>query len=364
MILREMKMISGTWKKLPAAGLLAALLALVMPVPADAAQFYGGGVVIDSMTATIDVTGKADITVEYELVNRGDGVESVALTFFPPDAAAAIDGGVLSNPVSFEKGETKKLAMSYSLELPDADYRSLLFETVLRFDGMGNAERVGSYDVELVLPEGVKRLVYSSMDYDAASSRDGRLVVTWDKADIYPVSLLVAWNTLDVDLAATKTAVPGSVTAAGEIVEVSITVENRGGEEVRDITLRDSFFPGTFEALSPVDEFETVETEWSDPHLYWTKEIDSLAAGESVTCTYSVIVKALGLETGLDNLVVSVGGIPVGVSNDVVLYSELDERYGPQVSESEFPTAYVVTGVVVVAAVVVLLLLVRSRKKA
>ncbi|HEY49151.1 MAG TPA: hypothetical protein G4O13_03815 [Dehalococcoidia bacterium] len=348
--------------KLPAAGFVVLLLLPSLP-GAGAAGFYGGDIAIDSLSATIDVADKADITVEYELTNSGDGAESVNLTYFPADVVALIDGGELSNPVAFEKGETKNLTLSYSLTLALAEYQALVFEPMLRFDDMAHPERVGSYDVELTLPQGVERLVYSSMDYDDTSTEDGRLVLIWSKEDIYQSSISVAWNTLDVNLAAVKTASPESITAAGELVEVEITIENMGDEEVQDITLRDSFFPGTFEAVAPLDEFETVESELSDPHLYWTKEIDSLAAGESVTCTYSVIVTALGLETRLDNLVVSVTGIPVSVSNDVVLYSELEERYGLQVSEGGFPTTAVIVVLVVIVAIIALLYLRRARKR-
>ena len=102
----------------------------------------------------------------------------------------------------------------------------------------------------------------------------------------------------------------------------------------------------------------------SDPHLYWTKEVDNLEPGETMSFTYSVKVKALGFETRLDALVVSVNGIPVGVSNDVILFSELEERYGAQVSECEFPTVYVIIGVVVVAAIIASTFVIRSRRKA
>ena len=169
---------------------------------------------------------------------------------------------------------------------------------------------------------------------------------------------------MDVDIAAVKKATPSRLTEPGEIVEVEVTIQNNGDKEVRDIILSDSFFPGTFEAIEPPYEFELVQSEMSDPHLYWRKEIDSLKPGETKTCTYSVKVKALGPETKLDALVVLVNGIPVSVSNDIILYSELEERYKPKAAERGFPITYVIIGAVVVAAIAALIFFIRSRKKA
>jgi hypothetical protein len=59
-----------------------------------------------------------------------------------------------------------------------------------------------------------------------------------------------------------------------------------------------------------------------------------------------------------------VDGTPVSVSNDVILYSELEGKYGPQQpSESKFPTVYVVIGVVAVAAIITSAFVIRSRRK-
>lgn len=344
--------------------LMALSLLILLVTQAEAALFYTGGVSIDSLSATIDVTSKAAITVEYDLVNHGPDEEVINLTFSPPEATALIDGNELANPVDFPRGESKKLSLSYSLSLISAEVQGITFAPMLFFNGMANSEKVGSYDVELILPEGVKRITYSSMAYDDIASQNGRLVVLWRENDLYPSPLVVSWTTLDVDIAAVKKATPSRLTEPGEIVEVEVTIQNNGDKEVRDIILSDSFFPGTFEAIEPPYEFELVQSEMSDPHLYWRKEIDSLKPGETKTCTYSVKVKALGPETKLDALVVLVNGIPVSVSNDIILYSELEERYKPKAAERGFPITYVIIGAVVVAAIAALIFFIRSRKKA
>lgn len=340
------------------------LLSVSLPLLAGAALFYTGGIAIDTLSATIDVTDRADITVEYELVNQGDDTESVTLTLSPADAIALIDGSELSNPVAFDPGQKRKLTLSYYLSLPDAEYQSMLFAPMLLFDDMASAETTGNYAIRLILPEGIERIIYSSMSYDDTATQDGRLVLLWEKTNIYPSPLSVAWTTLDVDITATKKAMPPSITTAGEVIEVEVTIENKSDKAVGNVTMRDGFYPGTFEAVSPLDEFELIQTEMSDPHLYWTKEVDNLEPGETMSFTYSVKVKALGFETRLDALVVSVNGIPVGVSNDVILFSELEERYGARDSECEFPTVYVIIGVVVVAAIIASTFVIRSRRKA
>lgn len=70
------------------------------------------------------------------------------------------------------------------------------------------------------------------------------------------------------------------------------------------------------------------------------------------------------MEMKLDALVVLVNAIPVSVPSDVVLFSELKERYKLQAAERVFPTTCVIISAVVVAAIVALVFFIRSRKKA
>jgi len=346
--------------------IIAVLLSLSLPTPAGADLFYTGGITIDTLSATIDVTSQADIVVEYELVNQGDQAESVTLTFSPTDATATIDGIPLSNPVLFEKGAKKKLTLSYSLSLSSTSYQSVFFNPTILFDDMANSQRVKSYDVKLILPLGINRIIHSSISYNSTAIQDGRMALLWNKQNVYPSPLFVSWSNLDVNIAATKTATPGNITEPGEVIEVTVAIENKGSTAVGNITLQDSFYPGSFEAVAPADEFELTLPALSDSHLYWIKEIDSLGAGETETFTYSVRVKALGLETRLGALVISVDGTPVNVSNDVLLYSELEDKYQPEAAaEGGFPSTYiyVIIGAVAVVAIASVLAI-RSKRKA
>jgi hypothetical protein len=366
MITRVMKNKLLKWKA-PIKGCFAIGFILILLLPlvttqANAALFYTGGVSIDSLSATIDVTSKAEITIEYDLVNYGGDAEALNITYFPPDAIVRIDGNELSNPIDFQPGAKRKLSLNYSIDLSAAEYQSITFAPMVLFNDLASSQRLKSYDVTLMLPEGVERIIHSSMDYDDTDSEDGRFFVLWKKKDLYPIPLTVAWTTLDVNIAAVKEATPDLLTAPGE-VEVEVTIQNNGDEEVRDIILIDSFFPGTFEAISPLSEFELVESETSDPHLYWKKEIDSLKSGETKTFTYFIRVSALSLETRLDSLSVLVGGIPVSVSNDIILYSELGEGYEPGVSQ-RFPTLYVIIGAIIIVSIVAFFAVRRRRKKA
>lgn len=340
------------------AGLLVLSLLLFVVVPASAELFYTGGIHIDSLSATMDITSEAAVSVEYELVNHGNAKEVVNLSVFPLNADVLIDGAELTNAVDFEAGQVRKLTLLYSMELSPGEFQRIQFAPMLLFDDMANAQRIKHYRVQLILPEGVNRIISSSLPYDGSAIQEGRLSVTWDKEDVYPSALDVSWTTLDVDIAAVKKATPSTLTSAGEIVEVEITVQNEGDNEVRDITLSDSFFPGAFEAVEPLDEFELVEPEMSDPHLYWKKEIDSLKSGETKTYVYSVRVKTLGLETRLGALSILVNGIPVAVSNDVILYNQLEKTHKPEIS-----TKYVIIGTVTIIGTVAGILALRRRRR-
>lgn len=351
----------GIWKGFLASFVVLSLSFFIV-APASAAFFYTGGIHIDSLSATIDITSQAAVSVEYELVNHGDTEEIVNLSVFPPEATALIDGANLSNPVSFDAGQKRKLTLSYSMELPSGEFQRIQFAPMLFFDDMANSQRIKSYNVQLLLPEGIKRIISSSMPYDDSTIQDGRLIITWDKEDVYPSALNVSWTTLDVEIVTMKNATPSTITATGKIVEVEITVQNNGDKEVENITLTDNFFPSAFEAVEPLDEFELIEPEMSDPHLYWRKEIYSLKPGETKTYTYSVKVKTLGLEMRLDALSVLVNGIPVGVSNDIILYSELEEIYKPEATTHKFPTKYVIIGAAAAAGIVAGRLALRRRR--
>ncbi len=351
---------SGKWLFISLAMLCLSFLAVT---PAEAELFYTGDVSIDSFSATIDVTDEAAVSAEYVLVNHGDSQEAINMTFSPPEATARIDENQLANPVIFAPGETKTLSLSYSLELQTTESQGIMFAPMLFFDEMANSNKADSYSVRLILPEGIKRITYSSLPYTDTADQDGRLLIIWEKSDFYPAPLAISWTTLDLNIAAVKKATPESVTSPGEVVEIEVTVQNKGTEEISDITLVDSFFPGTFEPVEPLSEFDLIEAENSDPRLYWKKEIDSLEPGETALYNYSVKVKVLGLETRLDPLVVLTNDTPVSVSNDVILHSELAERYEPEASKG-FPTFYVIIGAVIVAAIIAVVFLLKSRKKA
>lgn len=117
-----------------------------------------------------------------------------------------------------------------------------------------------------------------------------------------------------------------------------------------------------------MEDFELVQSEWSDPHLYWRKKIDSLKPGETKTFSYSIKIKMLSLETRLGVLSVLVDGIPVAASNDIILYSEMEVVTTPTPSPKPPPTKIPVLFLIIFATVVVLVLVIlialKSRKRA
>ncbi|MFP3879335.1 MAG: hypothetical protein ACLFVA_00035 [Dehalococcoidia bacterium] len=351
---------SGRWLFM---SLVVLCLSLFPANPAHAALFYTGDVHIDSFSATLNVTDEAAVSVEYVLVNHGDSQEAINMTFSPSEAIARIDGSELVNPIAFDPAETRQLSLSYSLGLQTAESQGIVFAPVLFFDGMANSNRVDSYSVRLILPEGIRKIIYSSLPYTGTAEQSGRALIIWEKSDLYPTPLAISWTTLDVDIATVKNTVPETLSSPGEVVTVEVTVQNKGSDEVGDITLIDSFFPGAFEAVEPLSEFSLIQEENSDPRLYWQKEIDSLGPGETAVCSYSVKVKVLGLETRLDPAVVLIDGTSVSVSNEVILHSELAERYGAEASGG-FPVLYAIIGAVIVAAIITTVFFLKSRKKA
>lgn len=342
--------------------LFVCLVLFVAPLLAgkvNAELFYAGNIAIDSLSAEIDVNQNASVTVEYTLVNRGEEKEDVNLGFSPESALALLDGGELSNPVSFAAGETKNLSLSYSMEVGREDYRMIIFNPVLLFNDRSNPQTIGNYRVKAVLPDGISRLVHSNKPYET-TSEDGRVAVIWTESNTYSIPLSFSWSAMDIDLAATKEATPGTISSPGEVVSIEVTIQNNGAEEVRDIELYDDFFPTLFEAVEPLEEFNLVYPEDSDPHLYWTKEVDSLQPGESKSYTYSIKVKVLSPETRLNPLTILVNGTPVAASGGIIIHGEAEEPYEP--AEREFPTLYVIIGAIVVVAIIASVLLIRSGK--
>jgi len=321
---------------------------------------YAGNIAIDSFSAEIDVNQNASVTVEYTLVNRG-GEEEVTLGFLPESALALLDGEELSNPVSFAAGETKTISFSYTMEVGTGDYKVIVFNAVLLFNSKSNPQTISNYQVKAILPEGINRLTDSNRPYEI-SPEDGRVAVIWTESNVYPIPVSFGWSTMDVNLAATKEATPSTITALDEVVSIKVTIQNNGDEEVRDIELYDDFFPTLFEAVEPLEEFNMVYPEDSDPHLYWTKKVDSLQPGENKVCTYSIKVKVLSPETRLNSLTILVNGTPVAASNDIIIHGETEEP--SELAEKEFPTLYVIIGAIVVVAIIASALVIRSKKKA
>jgi hypothetical protein len=323
--------------------------------------FYTGNIAIDSLSAEIDVGQNASVTVEYILINRGEENEDVNLRFSPENALALLDGVELSNPVSFAVGETKELSLSYSMEMGAEDYKVIIFNAVLLFDNKSNPQTISNYQVKAILPGGINRLADSNTPYET-TSEDGRVAVIWTESNIYSIPLSFSWSTLDIDIAATKEAIPSTISSPNEVVSIEVTIQNNGDEEVRDIELYDDFFPTLFEAVEPLEEFNLLYPENSDPHLYWTKKVDSLQPGEIRVYTYSIKVKVFSPEITLNPLTILVNGTPVAASNDIIIHGEPEEPH--ELAEREFPTRYVIIGAIVIVAIVAFFAVRRRRKKA
>jgi len=326
-------------------------------------SFYTGDVVISSLDASIDIQEKANVNLNYVLKNEGAAECEVSLTF-PSEATVLMDGKEFSNPVIFKPGESKTFSLSYEKEVKGEKLRVFTFDPFILFDDMPNSKRVRSYSVKVMLPEGINRLVTSNKKYDLKTLENGRATYLWSKKNIYLTSLMIKWSIIDVDLAVEKTVTPNEITAPDQIVNIKITIENKGNKEVKSITLMDNFFPADIEAVSPLEEFTMQGGPEEEPRLIWCKKVESLMPKEIKNYQYSIKIKRL-FNTTLDPLTVIVEGSLVSVSNEVNIeaVSQLppSPTPTPKPIPSFLPIALVI--VVILAVITVLALLLRRRKR-
>ena len=85
------------------------------------------------------------------------------------NATSLLDGEELSNPVSFAAGEMKKLSLSYSMEVGTEDYKVIVFNAVLLFNGKSNSQTISNYRLKAILPGGINRIVHSNRPYETTS---------------------------------------------------------------------------------------------------------------------------------------------------------------------------------------------------
>jgi hypothetical protein len=341
-------------------GIMPLLLMLAM-FPSVSAQvsFYSGDVCMDTFDADIDLRGRAVVSLECLLVNRGSEEESVSLriTGVPGDADVLLD----SNPFSegetvFGPGEEKTLKIDY---VPDINVSNNLNVLSLGprvfFDDMHNSERVGTYNVRLALPEGVKSIVSSSRECSSMEIENRRTVYYWSENDIYPTALSIMWSSLDADISLMQEADHRQISDVNQQIGVTVTIENKGENELSDVLLSTYFVPSEFEAVEPLEDFEQPEP-GTDYMLKWSRGIGRVGAGETKTLHYSVRPKSLSHALKLEPVTARVNNSLVGVSNEIGIEVPSPGAYGTET------TMYVILGLLVPVSAVALLVFRRKIK--
>jgi len=337
---------------------------------AASSLFYEGAVIVDSISTYIKIdNNKAEVMTEYVLINEGGKEESVDLGFSHSSARLLVDNNEIENPIAFEPEEEKVITLDYTADVGGETTKMLSFDPTLTFNCKANSQRVKIFFVEILLPEGIEKIIWSNKDYyDNGVDKDGRAFYLWVYDSVYPTTLSIKYSTLDINLGVVKEASPKKITTPNEKINISITIENKGDGVVNDIVLSDDFVPSDFEAVEPLEEFITTESNTSDPRLFWVKDIEQLKPGETKTASYSV--KYIGdvsqiYDFDLKPSIITVNGNLVGVSNTVTLSKMAGVTSAEEADlrdEKGFPILYLVIGIVILIILSVFLLIMKKSK--
>lgn len=312
-----MKKTKDTMMKKTIIGILVLCLANI----ASASLFYGGNVSVDSIVADVVIGDKADVAVEYTLVNGGDSAESVILG--SPESSELWQGSArLPNPILFGARESKTIRLAYSSEIEGEITKLFSFDPKMTINNKSSSKSVEEYLVKILLPKGVEGIVWSNRGYFSSGIENGRASYMWAESDVYPTTLTIKWSTLGVSLSAEKNASPQKITEPGQAITIGIILENKGVKVVDGILLTDDYVPSDFEAGEPREDFILDGSNSSEPHLFWIKRIDRLQPGESRTFNYTV--RYVGdvsqiYSFSLRPATVTVGGHLAALSNEVAI---------------------------------------------
>ena len=337
------------------------LLCTLYPFPVALASnlFYEGDIIIDSIGIRIEADDEATVKVIYLLTNRGGEDEEVDLQFAQSPVPLEVDGEEVDNPVMFRPGETRQINLTYDLNITGETTKMLFLDPTMLFDGKPNSQPAGALLIKVLLPEGIDGLAWANQEPVEEGFEDGRRFYSWSGVDVYTTTLCLKWSTLQVDLSVEKSVRPQEITTPGQVLNVEITIRNKGDTAVNKIGLTDEYSAFDFEAVEPLWEFARQEA-W----LSWMKNINSLEPGGVVTLTYSV--RYIGFSSqnydfDLKPCVVTVDGHLVVVSNKVRMSQKGDATSAPTDSEvpiesegepSRFPSVILIGGIILIVAIV------------
>jgi hypothetical protein len=311
------------------------LLGALCPFQAALASdlFYEGNIIIDSIGIRIEANDEATVKAIYLLTNRGSEDEEVDLQSAQSPVPLEEDGEELSNPVSFRPGERKFINLTYKLNITGETTKMLFLDPTMLFDGKPNSEPAKALLIKVLLPQGINGLAWANQEPDDEGLEDSRKFYSWSGVDIYPTILCLKWSTLQVELSVEKSVRPQEITTPGQIINVVITIENKGDTVANKIGLTDEYSAFDFEAVEPLWEFGRQES-W----LFWRKNIGSMAPGEIRIFAYSVRYTGFSSQSydfDLRPCVVTVDGHLMYVSNKLRMSQRGGETPAP--TDSEVP---------------------------
>ena len=321
--------------------------------------FYEGDIIIDSIGIRIEVDDEATVKAVYLLTNRGSEDEEIDLQFAQSPVPLEVDGEEAGNPVMFRPGETKPINLTYNLNITGETTKMLLLDSTMLFDGKPNSEPAGVSLIKVLLPEEINGLAWANQEPDQDGFEDGRRFYSWSGVDIYPTALSLKWSTLQVELSVEKSVKPQEITTPGQIINVEITIHNKGDTVANRIGLADEYSAFDFEAVEPLWEFGRQEA-W----LFWMRNINSLEPGGVMTLAYSV--KYIGFSSqnydfDLKPCVVTVDGHLMVVSNKVRMSQGGGTIPAPTNSEApieaeaeplRFPSVILIGGIILILTIV------------
>ncbi len=257
-------------------------------------EFYTGAVSIKSQNALVSIEKKANIKINYVLINNQAQDATVEIEFTPTDEKQMLN---------FKGNEEKTLSFVYEKEVSEDNFKNIKFEPNVKFDGKELTEKIGEIYTKIIFPTGIKKLVSFNPENSGEGNEDDRLYYEWIDTDSYFTSIFVSWNELGNYLKVEKEV--NKVTRIDQDVDVKIIVKNTGDKEIKNILLEDNFLPTEFEAVEPAEEF-TIISGGNDERLIWEKQVD-LNVDETKVLEYSVKPLNLQNKISLNGLRVLIG---------------------------------------------------------
>ena len=233
---------------------------------------------IRSISLTVDLDGdEAVADFAYELVNVSEE---------PASANVGISGRVpeesTAGSLSLEPGQEVAVTDTRRYPIRGQGLRGVRIDTGLRVDGARTTARPEEIKVQVKLPQGITRLVSSSLPFELRTTRDGRSVASFEASNLYLKPLVLKWHRA-FNLSVSKI---GSV--EGRDAQVAVKITNAGPDGLGAFTVRDDFPPGFVESGAPEGEFEIVRGQENDVRLVWSRHLPGLAAGETAAFNYSL----------------------------------------------------------------------------